>query len=239
MVEIGAFTHADAGERLAGTADQSVSIALPPKVQATIQYRLSQLSTNAQSLIQIAAVIGREFTVEVLARAYDQSEDALVPDLDELWRKHIVREQGAVIRHGQRHLHQGEDRPHQAFRFSMGQVKDFFQRQHRLNCLIAVVKLRPMWPGLLPKSRRSTSHAVPERGHRPTHCECGMLLCGAACSRHMSERRDFADNLRLLGQRANLIQVQIPFGPPAFRSLGDDGTKLFIQIVGFRSQGIR
>ncbi len=50
---------------------------------------------NAQTLIQIAAVIGREFTFEVLARACDQSEDALVQGLDELWRKHIVREQGA------------------------------------------------------------------------------------------------------------------------------------------------
>ncbi|NTU63112.1 MAG: hypothetical protein HGB05_06850, partial [Chloroflexi bacterium] len=68
---------------------------LPPKVQATIQYRLSQLSAQAQALIHIAAVIGREFTFEVLARASDASEDALVLGLDELWRKHIVREQGA------------------------------------------------------------------------------------------------------------------------------------------------
>jgi tetratricopeptide (TPR) repeat protein len=82
-------------DRVAGTTDQSGGTPLPPKVQATIQYRLSQLSANAQSLIQIAAVIGREFTVEVLARACDQTEDMLVAGLDELWRKHIVREQGA------------------------------------------------------------------------------------------------------------------------------------------------
>jgi tetratricopeptide (TPR) repeat protein len=68
---------------------------LPPKVQATIQYRLSQLSAQAQALIQIAAVIGREFTFEVLARASEANEDALVQGLDELWRKRIVREQGA------------------------------------------------------------------------------------------------------------------------------------------------
>jgi tetratricopeptide (TPR) repeat protein len=68
---------------------------LPPKVQATIQYRLSQLSAQAQALIQIAAVIGREFTFEVLARASEANEDALVQGLDELWHKRIVREQGA------------------------------------------------------------------------------------------------------------------------------------------------
>ncbi len=85
--------------RAGGRTLDQVSItpdqALPPKVQVTIQYRLSQLSAHAQSLIQVAAVIGREFTFEVLARVCDQSEDALVQGLDELWRKHVVREQGA------------------------------------------------------------------------------------------------------------------------------------------------
>jgi DNA-binding SARP family transcriptional activator/tetratricopeptide (TPR) repeat protein len=82
-----------AGRRMDDRAIVTFDQVLPPKVQATIQYRLSQLSANAQSLVQIAAVIGREFTFEVLARASDVGEDALVQGLDELWRKHIVREQ--------------------------------------------------------------------------------------------------------------------------------------------------
>jgi DNA-binding SARP family transcriptional activator len=84
-----------AGGRTSEPAVIAAEQVLPPKVQATIQYRLSQLSANAQDLIQIAAVIGREFMFEVLARVSDQSEDALVQGLDELWRKQIVREQGA------------------------------------------------------------------------------------------------------------------------------------------------
>jgi predicted ATPase len=67
---------------------------LPPKIQATIQYRLSQLSANAQALTQIAAVIGREFTLDVLALVSAQTEDTLLRSLDELWHQQIVREQG-------------------------------------------------------------------------------------------------------------------------------------------------
>ena len=84
-----------AGKRTDDQAAVTPDQALPPKVQATIQYRLSQLSTNAQALIQIAAVIGQEFTFDVLARASETNEDALVQGLDELWRKRIVREQDA------------------------------------------------------------------------------------------------------------------------------------------------
>jgi DNA-binding SARP family transcriptional activator/predicted ATPase len=84
-----------AGGRITDQAVVAPAQALPPKVQATIQYRLSQLSAQAQSLLQIAAVIGREFTFDVLARASESNEDALVQGLDELWRKQIVREQGA------------------------------------------------------------------------------------------------------------------------------------------------
>jgi predicted ATPase len=78
--------------------DQSIAVVdraqaegLPPKVQATLQYRLSRLSTPAQVLIQVAAVIGRAFIVR---RGQDVSEDVLVPALTS-WRKQIVREQGA------------------------------------------------------------------------------------------------------------------------------------------------
>ena len=46
-------------------------------------------------MANVAAVIGREFTFPVLARASGQSEDAVVQGLDELWQRRIVREQGA------------------------------------------------------------------------------------------------------------------------------------------------
>ncbi len=71
------------------------SQALPQKVQAVIQYRLSQATPNAQTLAQTAAVVGREFTYDVLARVTGQADDSLTQALDELWRRQIVRERGA------------------------------------------------------------------------------------------------------------------------------------------------
>ena len=68
---------------------------LPPRVQAVIQARLAQLSPPARELAAIAATIGRSFTYAVLARACEQDEATVVNSLDELWRRRIVREQGA------------------------------------------------------------------------------------------------------------------------------------------------
>jgi tetratricopeptide (TPR) repeat protein len=75
-------------------ASTSISVALPPKVQAVIQSRLAQLSPSARELAELAATVGRAFTVEVLTRAGDSDEDNLVRALDELWRRRLIREQG-------------------------------------------------------------------------------------------------------------------------------------------------
>jgi len=68
---------------------------LPPTVQTVLSTRLSQLSPLAREVANVAAVIGREFTSVVLARASGESEDAVVRGLDELWQRRMVREQGA------------------------------------------------------------------------------------------------------------------------------------------------
>jgi DNA-binding SARP family transcriptional activator len=68
---------------------------LPPKIHAVIYARLAQLSPAARALVQLAATIGRAFTVEVVAEASGSAEEVLVRGLDELWQRHIVREQGA------------------------------------------------------------------------------------------------------------------------------------------------
>ncbi|TAH52273.1 MAG: hypothetical protein EYC68_08205 [Chloroflexota bacterium] len=66
---------------------------LPQKIQSVIQHRLALLSPNARGLAEVASVLGREFSFEVLAQASGSELDALVRGLDELWRKQIVREQ--------------------------------------------------------------------------------------------------------------------------------------------------
>ena len=67
---------------------------LPPRVQATIAWRLKQLSAEALALLEVAAVIGRSFTFSVLARAASLDEDSLVRGLDESW--------GSVVFYGNR-----------------------------------------------------------------------------------------------------------------------------------------
>lgn len=76
---------------------QSSPAAFPPKVRAVIQWRLTRLSPAGQALTQTAAVIGRQFSFEVLARASGQNKEAVMAGLDELWQHHIVRTQGSDI----------------------------------------------------------------------------------------------------------------------------------------------
>jgi DNA-binding SARP family transcriptional activator/predicted ATPase len=67
---------------------------LPPKVQAVISYRLARLSGPARELAELAATVGRHFTIEVLSRASEDKDSAVVRALDELWRRRIVRDHG-------------------------------------------------------------------------------------------------------------------------------------------------
>lgn len=79
-----------------GTAfDVPSALNLPPRVLATIRHRLGQLSEQARALAEHAAVLGRAFQYDVLALCSRQNEDQIVLGLDELWRRQIVREQGA------------------------------------------------------------------------------------------------------------------------------------------------
>jgi tetratricopeptide (TPR) repeat protein len=72
---------------------------LPPAIQAAIAARLAYLSAAARDLARVAAVIGREFSVEVLARSAapeggSGDEEDVVAALDELWQRRIVRRHG-------------------------------------------------------------------------------------------------------------------------------------------------
>ena len=64
-----------------------------PQVQSVVAARLALLSEEARAAAEVAAAVGRDFRFDILARASDLEEDALVRALDELWRRHIVRVQ--------------------------------------------------------------------------------------------------------------------------------------------------
>ena len=67
---------------------------LPPRVYAVIAGRLAQLSAPARSLVGLAAVMGRAFTLDILLAAGNSDEESTVGVLDELWTKRIIRERG-------------------------------------------------------------------------------------------------------------------------------------------------
>jgi DNA-binding SARP family transcriptional activator len=66
-----------------------------PRVHAVLQSRLAALSHPARELVGVAATIGREFTSRLLGAAGEATDDEVARALDELWRRRIVREQGA------------------------------------------------------------------------------------------------------------------------------------------------
>lgn len=68
---------------------------LPPRVRTLIQSRLAQLSPLAHRLAGLAATIGRSFTLDVLLAASTDEDSAVLQAMDELWRRRIIREQGA------------------------------------------------------------------------------------------------------------------------------------------------
>ncbi len=66
--------------------------AIPPRMRAVIAGRLERVSPEARQLAEIAAAIGRDFTVELLAEAGDADEETVTRAVDELWRRQIIRE---------------------------------------------------------------------------------------------------------------------------------------------------
>jgi tetratricopeptide (TPR) repeat protein len=67
---------------------------LTPRVQAVLTNRLAQLSAPTRQLAEVAATIGRGFSIALLKQAADTDEEGLARGLDELWQRRIVRERG-------------------------------------------------------------------------------------------------------------------------------------------------
>ena len=75
----------------------SPDAAVSRRVQTVIEARLAQLSDKARALAEVAATIGREFRVDVLAAAGGDDEESLLESLDELWRRRIIGEHSAAV----------------------------------------------------------------------------------------------------------------------------------------------
>src|SRR5262249_28764941 len=78
----------------AGLGEGGDDEALPPKVHAVIRTRFSQLGPSARDLASLAAVVGRPFTTDLLAKVSGSGEDAIAGAIDELWQRRLVQAQG-------------------------------------------------------------------------------------------------------------------------------------------------
>ncbi len=65
---------------------------IPPRVYAVLAGRLRQISAASHEFVELAATIGREFTLDLLIAASNAEVDGAVRALDELWQRRIVRE---------------------------------------------------------------------------------------------------------------------------------------------------
>lgn len=72
----------------------SASMHLLPKVKSVLTQRLGYLSAGAATVANVAAVIGRQFSYQILFAALDLCENELLDRLDELWQRHVIRQQG-------------------------------------------------------------------------------------------------------------------------------------------------
>jgi predicted ATPase/DNA-binding SARP family transcriptional activator len=65
------------------------------RVHAVITARLAQLTASAYELAGLASVVGRPFSLELLAKATDWDERSVADALDELWQRRIIESRPA------------------------------------------------------------------------------------------------------------------------------------------------
>ena len=78
----------------AGISSAGSQAVLTPTMRAVLRARLARLPDGARRLAEVAALIGRPFSVGLMVSATGIGEHELVDDLDELWRRRIIRDQG-------------------------------------------------------------------------------------------------------------------------------------------------
>ncbi len=78
----------------AGLSPHGTQAILTPTIRAVLGARLGQLPDGARRLAEVAAVIGRPFSVGLLVSVTGIDEPELVDQIDELWRRRIIRDQG-------------------------------------------------------------------------------------------------------------------------------------------------
>jgi serine/threonine protein kinase/class 3 adenylate cyclase len=97
LAEEGVLTRKGGGSR--SLSDSQLAASIPEGLRDVIGRRLSRLSTECNRVLQIAAVIGREFPLKTLCAVGGISEDAVINALEEAMRVAVLTEQarGGVV----------------------------------------------------------------------------------------------------------------------------------------------
>ncbi len=90
LSESGAIYQDEAGRWVAQGSQEDV--ALPESVREVVGARVGRLGATSERILSVAAVIGRDFDLELLSRATSTSDDALLDILDEAAGAALVRE---------------------------------------------------------------------------------------------------------------------------------------------------
>lgn len=90
LAETGALSQDSSGRWVAATS--LAETVLPDSVREVIGARVGRLGQHAERVLSVAAVIGRDFDLAVLARATKTSDDDLLDVLDEAASAALVRE---------------------------------------------------------------------------------------------------------------------------------------------------
>lgn len=77
-----------------GQPPSAVVPGLPAHARAVLRGRLASLSTETRGLLELAAVLGPDFSLELLGASSDLDEPAMVAAIDDLWRRRLVRAAG-------------------------------------------------------------------------------------------------------------------------------------------------
>jgi DNA-binding SARP family transcriptional activator/predicted ATPase len=72
------------------------TLPLPPSLSETIEARVRRLEASARDALHLAAVLGREFSFDLLDLAWGRGEEATLVALDDLLRQRLVEETVAV-----------------------------------------------------------------------------------------------------------------------------------------------
>jgi predicted ATPase len=111
---------------------------LPPRAEAVAAERVGRLSAELLGTLKVACVEGETFTVEVVARALEVGEEALVHRLsDALGRQHHL-----VVAQGVHRVHVGHGRQRRVLRLSRYRFRHGLIHRYLYDCLDEVERAR-------------------------------------------------------------------------------------------------